>query len=49
MKKYIKPKIVVDNISITHPIADLSVNENNVANFDNVPSSTWSEWESLFE
>jgi len=47
MKKYIKPEIVVDNISIAHPIADLSVQANN-ANFDNVQTDTWSEWESLF-
>ena len=48
MKKYIKPEIVVDQISIAHPIADLSVNANN-ADYTNIKTDNWSEWESLFD
>ena len=47
MKKYIKPEIVVDQISIAHPLADLSVNAN--ADYTNIKTDSWSEWESLFD
>lgn len=48
MKKYIKPEIKSDEILMSSPVAALSVNANEAANYNNVETDSWDVWADLF-
>ena len=49
MKKYNKPEIMVENVSIKEAITAMTVSGNKAASFDDVEYDTWSSWEELFK
>ena len=49
MKKYVRPEVKVEDITLTSAIAALTVSQGKVATYDNVDQGTWAEWGSLFE
>ena len=48
MEKYIKPELIIEKFSITSPIAALSVNANETANYNNIEQDSWDAWADLF-
>ena len=48
MKKYNKPEIMVEEVSIKEAITVLTISGNKAANFDELESDSWSNWEDLF-
>ena len=48
MKKYNKPELNIDYVSISENIAAITVS-GNAANFENIPQDSWSDWDDLFE
>ena len=48
MAKYVKPELMVEDVSIISPISALSVNANEAANFSNVEQDSWDAWVDLF-
>ena len=48
MKKYTKPEIKFDEILVSSPLAALSVNSNEAANYNNVTTDSWGLWADLF-
>jgi hypothetical protein len=49
MKKYVKPEVKVEDITLTTAIAALTVSQGKVATYENVDQGTWAEWGNLFE
>ena len=48
MKKYNKPEIKFEDITVKEVIAALNVSSGKVATYENVDQDSWSSWQELF-